>query len=240
MCDRTPHKNCLATIGVCVFRALTSVGALFILLGEMIMKKFFVLTLSVFLCFILIGCGGGTNNDEPSANGTVNNGEIESQRADEEKVIAMFLQSTQRDADGSYRFIKRTSSGNVTFLYNFTYSPSSNLFTTGVLVATYGSFTMYDNAAATFSWGQFKKGLFSSYHELDSIARIEFEYSGLTFANNNIGTRYSYTVRSNSFSNLTEKSDIDDYAATGYEALQQAISYMNSVLYSHNLSVTLF
>lgn len=195
------------------------------------MKKFFAWILSAFLCLIFIGCGESTADDGLTDNGT---------SSDEEQVITMFLNNTQRDSDGSYRFLKRSSSGNVSFIYHFTYSPSNKLFTAGVLIASYASVTLFDNAAVTFSWGKFKSGLFTAYHELDSVARIEFEYSKMTFTINNLGTRYSYTVRSNSFSNLTEKSEIDNYAATGYEVLQQAISYMNSVLDSHGLSVALF
>ena len=204
------------------------------------MKKFFALILSILLCFVLVGCGENKADDGLTDTDTSSNEETENQKSDEEKVIAMFLNNTQRDIDGSYRFLKRSSTGNVSFIYSFSYSPSNRLFNAGVLVASYTSVTLFDNAAVTFSWGQFKKGLFTSYHELDSIARIDFDYNILTFSNNNIGAQYSYTVRYNSFVNLTQKSEIDNYAATGYEVLQQAISYMNSVLYTHNLSVALF
>ena len=204
------------------------------------MKKFFALILSILLCFVLIGCGESKADDGLTDTDTSSNEETEYQKSDEEKVIAMFLNNTQRDSDGRYRFLKRSSTGNVSFIYGFTYSPSNRLFTASIFITSYASVTLFDNAAVTFTWGQFKKGLFTAYHELDSIARIDFDYSITTFSNKNIGTQYSYTVRNNTFVNLTQKSEIDNYAAMGYEALQQAISYMNSVLNDHNLSIALF
>ena len=63
---RTMHKVCLATVGVCVFRALTSVGALFYL-RRYGMKKKLLLTILSLVCAItcvfgLIAC----DNDKPN------------------------------------------------------------------------------------------------------------------------------------------------------------------------------
>ena len=53
------HLTCLATVGVCVFRALTSVGALFIF-TEVLMRrnyKFILITLlTCMLCFSFVAC----------------------------------------------------------------------------------------------------------------------------------------------------------------------------------------
>ncbi len=50
---RTKRKNCLATVGVCVFRALASTGALFFILRRIHMSK-----RSLFVTFILMNTLG--------------------------------------------------------------------------------------------------------------------------------------------------------------------------------------
>ena len=56
------HRVSLATIGVCVFCAVTSVAALFILLTERkkMMKKILALLLALFMCLALCACGNGS------------------------------------------------------------------------------------------------------------------------------------------------------------------------------------
>ncbi len=176
-------------------------------------------------------------NDSSANNNTNDNNSV----SNENIVLGMFLKYAQYDNDGNYRFRKYENLSNVSFSYCFTYSPSYKLYNASVLVTTNTNLKLYDYAAITFSWGNFKNGLFYGYHELDSIAKIEFEYKDLLFnSNNTLGETYSYKVTSNSFVNLNNKADIDEYAAMTYSCVQQAISYLNSVFFNHNLLIKLY
>lgn len=204
------------------------------------MKKFlrffiFVILFSI-LSLSLIACTNTTPNDKENNNDneTIN-------ISNENIVVGMFLEDAQYDNDGNYRFREYNNLGIVSSSYCFTYSPSLKLYNCSVLVTSYTNPNLYDYAAVTFSWGKFKNGLFYAYHELDSIAKIEFEYYNLSFnTHNTLGTTYSYKVTSNSFVNLNNKADIDEYAATAYSCLQQATSYINSVFSKHKLSINLY
>ncbi len=185
---------------------------------------------------IFVGCTDTSPNNNSDGNTNENN--IVS---NENLVIGLFLEYAQYDYDGNYRFRKYDKLNNVSFSYCFTYNTSSKLYNSSILVTSYTNPNLYDYAAVTFSWGNFKNGLFYAYHELDSFAKIEFEYKDLSFTSyNTLGATYSYKVTSNSFVNLNTKTDIDEYAATAYSSLQQAISYLNSVFSNHNLSIKLY
>lgn len=192
--------------------------------------------MAVLFCFLLIGCNGNDTNDANTPNDEETNVTI----SDEEKVRTLFLTYAQHDDDGTYRFRKVNYVDNTSFAYNFAYSPAINSYSAYLFITSSSTLTMHDYSAVAFTWGQFEKGLFYAYHELAPVAKVEFEYSNLSFINNSIGASYSYIVRSNSFVNLTEKSEIDAYAARGFEVLQQAINFINLVFSSHNLSVALF
>ncbi len=201
--------------------------------------------LSLLFCFALAGCGT-TSTDETSPSGSetpeINSGtnpETDFQ-SEKNKVVEIFMNSVPRDDDGEYRIVQRSLQGNIASTYFFGYSPIYDTFSAGLLLINFGTITMYDTAIVTFSWGQFQNGIFNAEHELDSIAKIKFSYYNLNFINNNLGSTFSYVVQSNTFVNLTEKTDIDTYAAEGYAVLQLAINYMNTVLYAHGLQVTLY
>lgn len=209
------------------------------------MKKIFAAILSFVMClWLLVGCAGTKNpNDNTNGNDNFTNAnENENDNfTNENVVIGAFLDYAKFDSDGIYRFREYNDLYNVSFSYCFAYDPSLKLYNGNILVTSYTYPKMYDYAAVTFSWGNFTNGLFYAYHELDSIAKIEFEYKNLSFNNHKtLGSTYSYKVKSNSFNNLNNKADIDEYAATSYDALQQAISYMNSVFFDLNISINLF
>lgn len=147
----------------------------------------------------------------------------------------IFIQYAQRDSDGTYFFDEYSDLSSVSFHYRFAYSPKYDLFNVNLLVTTYTSTKLYDYASITFSWGEFKKGLFSAYHELDSIARIEFEFNVLSYTNYNLDDLYTYVIKQNSFVNLTEKEDIDNYASDSYECLKQLVPYIRKVLNEYNI-----
>ena len=212
------------------------------------MKKYVVMILSLLFCFALAGCGTtSTDETSPSGSGTpeINSGTNPETNSETETTPDMtpetdFQSEKPRDDDGEYRIVQRSLQGNIASTYFFGYSPIYDTFSAGLLLINFGTITMYDTAIVTFSWGQFQNGIFNAEHELDSIAKIKFSYYNLNFINNNLGSTFSYVVQSNTFVNLTEKTDIDTYAAEGYAVLQLAINYMNTVLYAHGLQVTLY
>lgn len=186
----------------------------------------------IFLIFALSACNKINNRDDENVahKGIVN----------ENTVIDMFTQYAQRDTDGSYRFRDYRNLSNISYLYNFVYSPSYKMYNCNILVTSYTGVKLYDYAAITFSWGKLKQGLFYAYHELDSIAKIEFEFSNIKFDDNRLGNGYTYNVTSNSFVNLTSKNDIDEYATRAYDCLEQTVIFLNSVFFSHNISTDLW
>lgn len=199
-------------------------------------RKWFILIFV--LCFslcALCACRKDIDNDEESD--STNNQTV----AKESVVIKMFTDNAKRDTDGTYRFRKYESVGNVSFSYSFSYAPSKKMYNCNILVTTNSGIgaKLYDYAAITFSWGRFKSGLFYAYHELDSIARIEFEYKKLDFKNNSLGNSYSYNVLSNSFANMDNASK-KEYASRAFECLQQSFSYLKTTLANNGISTKLW
>ena len=188
------------------------------------MKKIFGLTLIILETFLLstslIGC---------------KNINIE----EESRIQKVFIENAYYDTDGNYRFREYNVLGNITYSYCFTYSPEQKLYNANLLVTTNSNINLYDYAAITFSWGQFQKALFYAYHELDSIARIEFEYNILSY-DYNIGEDYNYRVKSNTFVNLTEKDDIDNYASQSYDCLKRIVPFIKKILSKYNTNTNLW
>lgn len=160
--------------------------------------------------------------------------------AKEKEVTKLFLNKGYYNSDGNYTFNYYNSLDTVSFSYGFTYYPQFDLFNCDILVTTYSDIKMYDYASATFKWNDFENARFYAYHELDNVARIEFSYYNLDFSKKTLGDQYSYTVESNTYVNLTEKEEIDNRAATSYDCLKQAVSYMQQVLKQNGLNPNLW
>ena len=108
--------------------------------------------------------------------------------------------------EGIYSFHRYNTVGNSSFLYSFSYSPTSNLYNCAVLVTTNAYYPMYDYGSVTFSWGDIKNAFFYGYHELSNTAIIEFSFSNIKLNSNvSLNNSYSYQVTQNSFSNLNQK-----------------------------------
>ncbi len=164
---------------------------------------------------------------------------------DKEKVMSMFVTNGVY-SNGTYYFRKYSETGNCSFLYSFSYKPEIDMFHCSLLVTTniQGS-TLYDYGSVTFTWNNFETALYYGYHEFDyreseTSPSIHFDFSvsnpqpNISFAN------YKYSVRSNSFKNLTNKKDIDSYAQTCFDCINQSLLYSQSVLYSYTSTVTLW
>lgn len=169
---------------------------------------------------------------------TACNKELNSNIATKEQVVDVFMENGEYES-GNYYIRKYNDLDYISFSYSFSYSPSYNLFHCSLLVTTYGNINSYKYASATFSWGDFKNALFSAYNELDSIAKIEFEYDNIEFVDG-LGESYNYSVISNTYNNLNENDDIEKYASDCYDCLQQVISFARTTLSNHNLSYNLW
>ncbi|MBR6687598.1 MAG: hypothetical protein IKL77_02460 [Clostridia bacterium] len=158
---------------------------------------------------------------------------------EELQVISMFMDhGTYRD--GTYTFTKYNNTGNCSFLYSFSYSPTYNLFSCSLLSTTKSSPNLYDYGSVTFSWGNIDSAVFYGYHELENISIIEFSFSDIKLNSNvSLNNDYSYRITKNTFKNLTKKEDIDDYASTIFESMDIAIGYAQTVLYSYTSNITL-
>ena len=220
-----------------------------------------VLALIICLIFVstsLFSCNFGIDNTHQNnnathqnttddvKNSTENSNSTETPRpntpapSDKQKVINLFLTYGEY-SDGVYRFRQYSTTGNCDFFYSFSYNPQIDMFNCGVLVATYvQNFTMYDSGSVTFSWDDFEHAYVTGYHELGNIASIEFDfYASNPTSNITFGT-YQYSVRSNSFTNLTNQNDINEYAGTCFNCVNQSLTYAQSVLFRYNTQLTLW
>lgn len=178
--------------------------------------------LALILCFISIFTFTACNTETSNA-------------CDENLVIDMFVQNAELK-DGNYYFRKINEVGGVRFSYSFSYNPSNKIYNCNLLVTTYANVILYDYASATFYWHKFKSGLFYAYHELDSIAKIEFEYDNIEFIDyHGLGESYNYSVISNTYKNLDSNDDIEKYASECYNCLQQAVSYARTILSEYDV-----
>lgn len=198
-------------------------------------KRCLICILMVFIISTLALSACQKVNDNDIVNNTDNINIV-----NENVIIDMFTKNAQYDSYGEYRFREYKTLNNVSFLYSFVYSRSYQKYNCSILVTSYAGINLYDYASITFSWGNFKNGLYYAYHELDSIARIEFEYSNISFTNNGLGNKYSYKVTSNSFTNLQDKNDIDEYASESYDCLKQVVIYLKSIFAKYNVSTNLW
>lgn len=163
-----------------------------------------------------------------------------SHTTDKKKVINMFMTYGEY-SDGTYYIRKYSTANPCSFLYSFSYKPEIDMFNCSVLVTTYTSIaTTYDYGSVTFSWNNFSNALFYGYHELENIAMVEFDFSALNPQSNMTYKNYNYSVRSNSFKNLTNTSDINGYAQTCFECINQSLSYAQSLLYGYTSTVMLW
>ena len=218
------------------------------------MKKKLLILILVVCCFALILCACKDNinnnieNDNTTQDDTNNNTEDESTTQEnnnqlivnESIVIKMFMENAQLDAYGDYRFREYTTQNNLSYQYNFVYSPSRHLYNCSLLVTNYSNVILYDYAAITFYWGGFKNGFFYAYHELDSIAKIEFEYTNIKFTDNSLGDVYSYKLVSNTYANLNDPNEIKEYASRSFDCLQQALYYLKSIFFKFHISTNLW
>lgn len=159
---------------------------------------------------------------------------------DKEKIVDMFLKNGEY-SNGTYTFRKYTEIDNCNFVYSFSYKPEIDMFNCAVLVTTYAQIAvLYDYGSVTFAWANFENALFSGYHELENTASIHFDFFASNPKNNMTFANYQYSVKNNSFSNLTNKNDIDSYAQTCFECINQSLSYAQSVIYGFTKDVTLW
>lgn len=157
----------------------------------------------------------------------------------ESRVVEMFENNAVKNDDGCFSFRKYNNLNNANFTYEFIYDPNTKQFCCNVLVVQ--STNLYEYASAIFVWGKFKEASFYGYHKLGNVAKIEFKFSNLEFKKQSIlGDCFTYDVISNTFLNLKNKNDIDEYATTNFNTLQQAVSYAKSVLVDYNISTELW
>ena len=159
---------------------------------------------------------------------------------EKQKVVNVFITNGEY-SDGTYTFRKYSQTGNCSFVYSFSYKPEIDMFNCAVLVTTYTQISnMYDYGSVTFAWNDFKNALFYGYHELENTAIIEFDFNALSPQSNMTYKNYDYTIKKNSFKNLTNTGDINEYAQTCFECVNQSLSYAQSILYGYISPVTLW
>lgn len=202
-------------------------------------SKKLALLLSLFLLLIPASC-----NDSPQENQNPSEPSPELNIIiDISIVLDMFMTHATVDAYGDYVFEEQTLQGNMLYNRSFKYKTSYKKFLCSLSVYTnnVNGMYLYDYSSAVFSWGDLKNGYFSHHHSFANIAEINIEYSNIKFnPNQTIGTIYTYTVAENTFINLTEKSEIDEYAKRGYLTLEQAIIYCQSIFYKYNIYTNLW
>lgn len=158
----------------------------------------------------------------------------------EDIVENMFYRNASYDSDGRYVFREENNLGTVSIIYLFSYNPTEKLYHCCILKTINTNVKVFDYAAITFSWNKFSKAYFSAYHELYNVAKIDFEFSNISLESNNIGRSYSYKVLNNSFINLTDKSDIEEYANNSYECLLRLVPYMRRVFSYYGITTDLW
>ena len=179
-----------------------------------------------------------SNKTTQNPNKTTQNSD--SSLSDKTQVINMFL-SKGEYLDGSYYIRKHSETEHCLFSYWFTYNPEIDMFNCAVVVTTYAlGVQLLDYGSVTFGWGDFENARFYGYHELKDTASIDFDFSASNPRSNMSFGQYEYSVRSNSFKNLTNKNDIDEYAQTCFDWVNQSLNYAQSVLYAYTSSITLW
>lgn len=180
--------------------------------------------------FFLYGC----NNDDYRV-------------TNEHNVINMFINYGTEDGLGNYFFKKEVKMSSSDLTYCFLYNSKYEIFTGNFISITtektlpFLNYVLYDYASITFSWNKFNDGVFYSYYDFNNVSRIDFEFSGITFTGYSLLDDYaSYKIVNNTFKNLHEQSDIDEYASRCFFALQQVVPYCNSIFSEYNIKTTLW
>ena len=159
----------------------------------------------------------------------------------EQNVVNIFIENATFENDGYYRFRDYLETNNVVTSYCFSYDPINNMYNCNILTTTYGVVNLYDYASVSFSWGDFKNGVFYAYHELNNFAIIEFKFVDIEFLNNSeLGDSFDYNVLNNTFVNLVEEQEIKEYVDKSYLCLKQAISHAKYFLSKNGLLTDLW
>ena len=202
------------------------------------MKKSFLIIVLI-ICVLFASCD---NIDNPPDDSSNVDSAITLQKKDntKEKVINMFITYGEY-SNGCYRIREYSTVNSCDFLYTFSYNPEVDLFNSSVLTTTHtGIVTMYDYGSVTFSWNGFENALFYGYHELKNTAIIEFHFDALSPQTNMTYGNYNYSVKNNTFRNLTNTSEINRYAQTCFDSINQSLLYAQSVLCKYTQFVTLW
>ena len=220
------------------------------------MKKYFLIITLIF-CILLASCSdtgsienGSSKNasnstsvnavDSTSSANSTNSTNSKANSSDKQKVIDMFMAHGEYDNE-SYYINKFTSANSCNVAYFFAYQPKHDNFYCSVLVTTYAqNYTLIDYGIVVFSWGNFASATFYGRHDLKDIAKIEFDFSAKNPQSDMTYRDFDYTVKNNSYGNLTDSSDIDEYASTCFKCINQSLSYAQSVLYGYTSTITLW
>ena len=175
------------------------------------MKTVKILALILCLIFVsisLFSCDFETDNTNQENGKNASTQPDNPSQSDKQKVVNIFM-SQGEYSNGVYSFRKHSTTGNCDFVYSFVYNPEIDMFYCGVLVTTHAqSIVMYDYGSVTFTWDDFENAYITGYHELENIASINFDFYASNPTSNMTFSNYQYSVRSNSFTNLTNKKEI--------------------------------
>jgi hypothetical protein len=132
--------------------------------------------------------------------------------------------------DGYFRFTDFDNMDVMSFMYVFSYNPSSKTFycscgaynyaSSSYRVEDYGAY--YFSLTDEFFFGDHR--LVNDYTD-ETISFIEFNYNVSHTDSND----YTYVVTKNTYSQLNKNSK-DEYAQTCFECIQQAIIYAKSII----------
>ena len=195
------------------------------------MRHFKFLVIFLLFSFLFVSCSSKSNNIIASSESLFNNSK-NYVAENELKVKNAFAQNSKFE-DDAFRFRKYNFSeaNNISTLFGFMYTPTRNSFTCSFSSTDYNYSEKPGNyGSVTFTWGKFKLGSFYGVHYFNDNDIIEFEYSGFQFANDNIDSRYKYTIIGNTYTKSLSQKDIDKYAYLCYKCIQNSITYDQSII----------
>ena len=202
--------------------------------------RFLVLLLTILL--VLSACSKKNPEDNENSNDQSSKRQLDVESAEAKTaVINMFLEHGEYD-QGAYHFRKYNSVDQTTSVsYFFQYYPDTDSFSCSALTVSYvGAYKLTDYGTVIFSWGNVKSGNFAGIHELSDVAEIEMNFSVQEFKQDMSIGACTHTVTKNSFVNLTQESEINDYAVTMVEHINRGLGYAQSILYAKCDNVTLW